>query len=229
MTQKDDLLIFLQRNDVKVNTWEEAMGLTRLDLSFNKLTSLPPEIGNLTNLTRLSFEYNNLTSLPPEIGKLTNLIYLDLAHNNLTSLSPEIGKLTNLRYLWLNDNNLTSLPSEIGNLAELRYLSLQSNFSISLPPEIGLLTNLTHLYLCNTGLTSLPLGIERLPKEIFGRNFHPLYESSVTRNKLRRTISALRVQRLWFEYWWIPNEEGEARKALYDIRAINEENLGLIS
>jgi len=58
------------------------------------------------------------SSLPPEIGKLTNLIELWLG-NKLTKLPPEIGNLKNLTILHLNNNGLTSLPSEIGNVAKL--------------------------------------------------------------------------------------------------------------
>lgn len=64
-------------------------GGTRLDLSFKKLTSLPPEIAKLTNLSQLDLSGNQLTSLPPEITKLTNLISLDLYNNQLTSLPSE--------------------------------------------------------------------------------------------------------------------------------------------
>jgi len=36
-----------------------------LDLSENQLTSLPPEICELTNLIKLNLSGNQLTSLPP--------------------------------------------------------------------------------------------------------------------------------------------------------------------
>ena len=69
-------------------------GKATLDLVGMDLTSLPPEIGELTNLTGLNLSDNQLTSLPPEIGKLTNLTELVLSGDRLTSLPPEIGKLT---------------------------------------------------------------------------------------------------------------------------------------
>ena len=74
-------------------------GRTKLNLSGNQLTSLPPEIEKLTNLTGLNLANNKLTSVPLEITKLTSLTSLDLGYNKLTSLPPEIAKLTKLRAL----------------------------------------------------------------------------------------------------------------------------------
>ncbi len=214
-------LNWLQNHGINVYTWEDALELTELDLSFNKLTSFPPEIWNLTKLKELDLSFNKLISLPPEIGNLTNLTRLNLRNNELTSLPAEIVNLTKLTTLTLYENKLTSLPPEIGKLTNLTFLFLDGNNLNSLPREIGLLTNLTQFWLFNNNnLTSLPLGLERLSKEIIDSRSRPLYESSVTRNKVRRTISALKMQRLWFKYWWVPNSEGVARKALYDWREI---------
>jgi len=134
--------------------------------------SLPPEIGLLTNLERLYLEDNQLTTLPPElfqlttlppeIGQLTNLQRLDLEDNQLTSLPPEIGQLTRLQTLWLDKNQLTSLPAEIGQLTNLAWLGLDGNKLTSLPAEIGQLTTLRHLYLERNQLTSLPAEIGQL-------------------------------------------------------------------
>ena len=136
--------------------------LTSLDLDSNQLTSLPPEITKLTNLTSLGLDNNRLTSLPPEISRLTNLTSLSLSSNQLTSLPPEITSLTNLTSLDLWNNALTSLPPEIGRLTNLIGLDIGSNQLTSLPPEITKLTNLTSLSLSSLNLTSVPLEIIRL-------------------------------------------------------------------
>ena len=47
--------------------------ITELNISGNKLTTLPKEIGNLINLQHFDCHLNNLTTLPQEIGKLNNL------------------------------------------------------------------------------------------------------------------------------------------------------------
>ncbi len=137
-------------------------GRTELDLSGNQLTSLPPEIGKLTNLTHLNLSDNQLTSVPPEIVKLTNLTDINLSHNQLTSLPPEITKLTSLRKLRIHRNQLTSLPPEISELANLVTLGLTSNQLTSLPSEIIKLVNLTDLSLNINKLITLPKEIANL-------------------------------------------------------------------
>lgn len=145
----------------------DLTGLTYLELFGTELTSVPPEIGNLTNLeTFVLQEAYELTELPPEIGNLTNLREFYVIENwELISLPPETGNLTNLTRLSVELNfELASLPAEIGNLTNLTYLSIDYNhyrFN-GLAPDMTNLTNLTNLSLLHTNLTELPRGIGEL-------------------------------------------------------------------
>ncbi|MFN6470366.1 MAG: COR domain-containing protein, partial [Nostoc sp. SerVER01] len=102
----------------------------------NQLSSLPPEICQLSNLTRLDLYNNQLSSLPPEICQLSSLTELDLDNNQLSSLLPEICQLSSLTTLYLNNNQLSSLPPEISQLSSLTELFLHKNPLTSPPPEI---------------------------------------------------------------------------------------------
>jgi Leucine-rich repeat (LRR) protein len=61
--------------------------------------SLKGEIRLLTDLRELNISGNKFTGLPAEIGQLAKLEILDLANNPLTGLPHEIGNLKNLRTL----------------------------------------------------------------------------------------------------------------------------------
>ncbi|MEH2420803.1 MAG: COR domain-containing protein [Nostoc sp.] len=136
--------------------------VTKLDLSGEGLTTLPPEIGQLTNLRSLHLENNQLSRLSPEIVQLTNLQTLHLENNQLSRLPPEIVQLTNLRSLHLENNQLSRLSPEIVQLTNLQTLHLENNQLSSLPPEIVQLTNLRSLHLENNRLSSLLAEIVQL-------------------------------------------------------------------
>ena len=52
-----------------------------LDLRSTQITTIPDEIGILTNLQVLDLYYNQITTIPDAIGNLTNLQYLNLSNN----------------------------------------------------------------------------------------------------------------------------------------------------
>lgn len=134
-------------------------------LSGEGLTSLPPEIGELTQIAKLNLKDNKLTSLPPEIGKLTNLKRLYLSNNKITELPPEIAQLQKLEIIYAGNNKLSTIPSEIGQLTNLQGLYLNDNGLTSLPPEIENLTNLRNFDLRKNNLP--------IPKELVEKIHQP--------------------------------------------------------
>ncbi|WP_417911280.1 COR domain-containing protein [Candidatus Electronema sp. PJ] len=142
----------------------QLTSLTKLYLSNNQLAALPPELFQMKNLTGLDLGGLKLTTLPPEICQLTNLTTLDLRGNQLTALPPELFHLTKLTELSLSGNQITTLPQEIGQLTRLTELSLSGNQLTALPTEICHLTNLTGLYLSGNQLTALPTEICHLKR-----------------------------------------------------------------
>ena len=98
-----------------------------LDLGGQGIRALSNELFRYTFLDKLYINRNKLTSLPPAIGQLKLLKLLDASENQLTSLPMELGMLTNLKNLNLDGNRLTALPNELGSLYRLRFLGLQRN------------------------------------------------------------------------------------------------------
>ena len=124
---------------------------SKLNLSHLELSSLPAEIGQLTQLRKLNLSYNSLNTLPPEIGQLCQLTRLNLDDNKLSSLPAEIWQLTELQKLRLSDNSLNTLPPEIGNLSNLKDLRIMQNPALSeLPMSLGQIPDLTHLSIDGT-------------------------------------------------------------------------------
>ena len=137
---------------------------THLHLSKNNLTSLPFDIGKLTQLTCIESSKNKLTSLPASIGNLTKLSHLDLRGNQLTFLPSSIDNLTSLTHLYLGNNHFDALPDAIGEMSKLTHLHLNTNYLISLPESLAKLSGLIELNLSSNNLRSLPLHLDPLTK-----------------------------------------------------------------
>jgi Leucine-rich repeat (LRR) protein len=119
----------------------------RLNLSRQRLDSIPPEIFTFTNLRELDLSRNQIDSLPAAIGNLVFLERLSLSNNQLTEVPREIGRLRQLVYLGLNRNQIVRLPETIGDLERLEVFELWDNELEDVPDEIAKLQNLRVLEL----------------------------------------------------------------------------------
>ncbi|XP_035140112.1 volume-regulated anion channel subunit LRRC8E isoform X1 [Callithrix jacchus] len=111
--------------------------LEQLYLSYNKLETLPSQLGLCSGLRLLDVSHNGLHSLPPEVGLLQNLQHLALSYNALDALPDELFFCRKLRTLLLGDNQLTQLSSQVGALRALSRLELKGNRLEMLPEELG--------------------------------------------------------------------------------------------
>ncbi|XP_008854140.1 platelet glycoprotein Ib alpha chain [Nannospalax galili] len=134
--------------------------LTQLYLDECELTSLQtPE--PLPLLETLDLSHNKLKSLPSLGRALPALTTLDISFNQLTSLAPgALEGLSQLHELYLQNNNLMMLPPRLlMPTPRLRKLNLASNKLGELPP--GLLEGLDELdtlYLQGNQLRTIPKG-----------------------------------------------------------------------
>ncbi|KOX78634.1 Leucine-rich repeat-containing protein 40 [Melipona quadrifasciata] len=154
--------------------WWEQEPLKTLDLSYNSLKTVEPQIENLSELTMLYLHHNLLEELPAEMGNLSNnklenlpdefyklneLHELNLKNNSIKELDPAVGDFIMLTNLDLSYNNLIELPIGMGYLVRLLSLDLSHNMLRELPPD---LTNMRALQKLNASYNQLemlpPLG-----------------------------------------------------------------------
>ncbi|MFN6481024.1 leucine-rich repeat domain-containing protein, partial [Nostoc sp. DedQUE07] len=164
MTQ-DELLVLIDR--AVAEGWQE------LDLSGQKLTHLPVEIGKLKQLESLilgkkveGYEVvgnrylekvsgNNLKTLPLELLDLPNLRKLDISGNPLESIPDVVTQILHLEELILIRVELTEIPDAIAKLTNLRELHLNGNQITEIPEAIAKLTNLRELHLSDNQITQI--------------------------------------------------------------------------
>ena len=111
-----------------------------------KLSSIPSQIGNLTNLQYLTFNHNEIADIPASIIKLTSLKWLDLSYNQISKIPDDIGNFKYLVRLYLSYNQIENVPTSIKKFQNLTYLGLKSNKLKTIPSQIGTLANLKWLY-----------------------------------------------------------------------------------
>lgn len=99
-----------------------------LDLSLSDLNEVPvKELAALSKATILDLSCNKLTTLPSEFCGLTHLVKLDLSKNKLRQLPADFGRLVNLQHLDLLNNRLVTLPVSFAQLKSLKWLDLKDN------------------------------------------------------------------------------------------------------
>lgn len=78
----------MQLKFVTINMF--SMRLIKIDLSQNKIASLPVEIVKISTLMVLNCEGNTLSDLPPELWRLSNLREINVSNNKLKSFPVRI-------------------------------------------------------------------------------------------------------------------------------------------
>jgi hypothetical protein len=130
-------------------TLEPLLGrLYELNLSSNRLESIPNLISLGASLQFVNLSNNKLSTLPSEIGLLTNLREVCLNCNKFDAVPPQLYKCDKLETLMISDNRITSIDVDgLKQLSRLTILDLGNNNIGLVPPELGLLTNIRSLTL----------------------------------------------------------------------------------
>ncbi|ERL94357.1 hypothetical protein D910_11638 [Dendroctonus ponderosae] len=122
-----DVCVKCKSAKVKINI-KSRISDDQLDLSMSDLDEVPiKEIAALRKIHSLDLSNNRLTSLPSAFASLTFLTKLHLSENGLTELPEDFGSLCKLRYLDLYKNKLERLPLSFSQLVGLKFLDLKDN------------------------------------------------------------------------------------------------------
>lgn len=138
-------------------------GLRQLDLS-GGLTEVPPEVFGLAEtLEVLNLSGNRITSLPDQLPRLRQLRILFCSYNDFTHLPEVLGECPSLEVIGLRANRIRHVPAS-ALPPSLRSLVLTDNELTQLPPTLGLQTGLQKIMLAGNRLTSLPDSLQHAEK-----------------------------------------------------------------
>lgn len=136
----------------------ECEPITQLDLSFNSIGSVGPQMGAFPEAVMMKFRGNRIAELAPEVFEQSTLLkHLDLSQNNLRELVDSVSNLTELRVLLLSDNLLGRLPLTLQNCQNLQDIDFHNNQLAELPDLA--LPRLKKMRISKNQLTSLPKGL----------------------------------------------------------------------
>lgn len=87
---------------VSINLFSK--NLVNIDVSENKIKSLPEELATITTLQMLKIDQNQIETLPKDLWKLQKLKKLVASYNQIKALPPNFEWLPALECLTINDN-----------------------------------------------------------------------------------------------------------------------------
>ncbi len=133
---------------------EDPTTIYRLDLSRQRLRSVPDELARFTQLRELRLDRNKLDSLPPFLADFSHLELFSAEENELSAFPAAMWNWPQLRELHLGNNWIASIPIDIDALDQLEVLSLWSNVIGTFPVSLSELPKLRQLDLLNNDMTA---------------------------------------------------------------------------
>lgn len=146
-----------------VEIFDLADTLELLDLSGNKLSTLPKDFGRLIKLKIAFFSDNQFTELPSVLSDCPNLEMIGFKANQISQVS-EVSIPKTTRWLILTNNRIEQIPKSIGNCSRLQKVAFAGNKLTGLPDEMSACKNLELLRISANQFTELPSWLLSLPK-----------------------------------------------------------------
>lgn len=159
-----------------------ADSLEVLDLSRNRLSSLPDDLSRLHKLRILFCSENDFVEIPAALGQCPQLEMVGFKANRIRQL-PAAALPRRLRWLILTDNRLQQLPEEIGRCQRLQKLMLAGNDLHALPQTLAECQQLELLRIAANRLSRLPDWLLEMPRLSWlacaGNPFSDAFETQV--------------------------------------------------
>lgn len=133
--------------------------LRKLELNFNEIAYLPPELNKFTSLHVLSVKNNKIRFLLEWSPCLTNLVCIYVDNNDIEEIPPSIKNLRNLSWFTISNNRLQTIAPEVGEIEDLTLFNVKKN------PLVVLFECLRRTLIKTKNQTLLPLLCEQ-PKEL---------------------------------------------------------------
>ncbi len=140
-----------------------ADSLEILDLSDNRLSSLPADFSRLRRLRILFCSGNDFTHLPAALGECPALEMVGFKANRIETIDAAAFPPA-LRWLILTDNQLGRLPDSIGRCIRLQKLMLAGNRLEHLPDAMAACVNLELIRLSANRFHGFPPWLFELPR-----------------------------------------------------------------
>ena len=145
----------------------EVLGLADtlevLNLSGNRLSRLPSDLGRLHRLKIIFCSDNDFTHLPEVLGDCPALDMVGFKANRIVDV-PAAALPAALRWLVLTDNAIAELPSALGERPALQKLMLAGNQLSRLPGSLAGAQRLELVRLAANRLTHVPGWLTELPR-----------------------------------------------------------------